>query len=104
MLISVMMILLSILCLVSCKTIGAADERSQVLSDVGDSVTLRCISPTPWFFCVWEGPRGGRVCGLRDKLDSEGHQALCGADQRLNITGESRLILKHHRDRRDTIH
>ena len=80
--------MLATLGLVSTKTIGSQDLRQSVLADQGGNVTLRCVSPSPWFFCVWEGPRGGRVCGLRDKLDTEGHQTLCGADQRLNITGE----------------
>ena len=53
------------------KTIGSLDMRQSVLAELDGNVTLRCVSPSPWFFCVWEGPQGGRVCGLRDKLDAE---------------------------------
>ena len=60
---------------------------SQILTEPGGNVTLQCVSPRPWFFCVWEGPQGVRTCGLRDKLATEGHQSLCGDDHRLNITG-----------------
>ena len=27
----------------------------------GGNATLRCVSPRPWFFCVWESP-GGDNC------------------------------------------
>ena len=80
---------------VHCQNILMEDTKfegrsQQVLVEKEGNITLRCVSPRPWFFCVWEGPQGGRVCGLRDKLTSDGHQALCGGDDRLNITGKSR--------------
>ena len=72
-----------------CKKFDSTRQQneSKILTEPGGNVTLQCVSPRPWFFCVWEGPQGVRTCGLRDKLSSEGHQALCGDDQRLNITG-----------------
>ena len=61
-------------------------EKRQVFSTLGENVTLTCTNPNPWFFCVWEGPRGDRICGLRDKLGSDQDQ-LCGKDQRFSISG-----------------
>ena len=68
-------------------------NESQILTEPGGNVTLQCVSPRPWFFCVWEGPQGVRTCGLRDKLSTEGHQSLCGDDSRLNITGTFEILL-----------
>ena len=64
-----------------------------ILAEQGTTVSLACSSlgARPWFFCVWEGPGGGRVCGLREQLQQPGHQPLCGADTRLNITGGYRV-------------
>ena len=51
----------------------------------GESLVLSCpVPPGPWFFCVWESPQGGRVCGLRHQLGGPG---LCGGRDRLSITG-----------------
>ena len=84
------MVFLTLLSSVHCQQMLMETRVSQeVMVEKEGNITLRCISPRPWFFCVWEGPHGGRVCGLRDKLASDGHQALCGADNRLNITGKN---------------
>ena len=32
-----------------------------MMVEKGGNVTLRCVSPRPWFFCVWESP-GGDKC------------------------------------------
>ena len=61
-------------------------ERRKVFSTPGENITLSCTNPSPWFFCVWEGPRGDRICGLRDKLGSDQDQ-LCGEDHRFSISG-----------------
>ena len=63
------------------------DVKPRVLSDLGANTTLSCSSlgARPWFFCVWEGPGGGRVCGLRDRL---GDSSLCGGDSRTQISGQ----------------
>ena len=61
-------------------------EKNKVFSEVGENITLTCSNPNPWFFCVWEGPQGDRVCGLRDKLGS-GQAKLCGEDHRFSISG-----------------
>ena len=60
------------------------------MAEAGTRVSLSCSSSTPWFFCVWEGPGGGRVCGLGslvtgDKGDNT--RPLCGEDTRLSIGG-----------------
>jgi len=70
------------------------DIESQVLVENGGNITLRCHSPRPWFFCVWESPVGVRVCGLRDRVgadDGAAHQSLCAGDHRLEISGNSTL-------------
>ena len=61
-------------------------EKKEVFSSLGENITLTCTNPSPWFFCVWEGPRGDRICGLRDKLGSD-QDKLCGEDHRFSISG-----------------
>ena len=61
-----------------------------MLAEEGGTATLHCSAPASWFFCVWEGPAGGRVCGLQE---AGGVAALdCGAGagaghSRLGIAG-----------------
>ena len=54
-----------------------------IMTTLENTVTLTCSSPSPWFFCVWEGPLGNRACGLKNS-----DEALCGEDRRLQISGE----------------
>merc|ERR1712013_83353 len=53
-------------------------------------VTLTCITSSPWFFCVWEGPGGDRACALRDKMGKQG-ESLCGEQDRLVVKGNSSM-------------
>ena len=68
-----------------------------ILAEQGTTVSLACSSlgARPWFFCVWEGPRGDRVCGLRT-LDTENTgedtRSLCGEETRLIIGGQMRYL------------
>ena len=62
-------------------------QQRKVYSEVGQNLTISCTNPSPWFFCVWEGPRGDRLCGLRDKLGS-GQAKLCGEEERYTISGQ----------------
>ena len=59
-----------------------------MVAEEGGAATLHCSAPASWFFCVWEGPGGGRVCGLQE---AGGVAALdCGAGAghtRLGIAG-----------------
>ena len=64
-------------------------QQRKVYSEVGQNLTISCTNPNPWFFCVWEGPRGDRLCGLRDKLGS-GQAKLCGEEERYTISGQLR--------------
>ena len=61
-------------------------QKRKIFSTLDRNLTLTCTNPSPWFFCVWEGPRGDRVCGLRDKLGS-GQAKLCGEEDRFTISG-----------------
>ena len=63
----------------------------RVHADLGANTTLSCSSldARPWFFCVWEGPGGGRVCGLRDRM---GDSTLCGGDTRTQISGQQHRV------------
>ena len=66
-----------------------------ILAEQGTTVSLGCYSPRPWFFCVWEGPRGGRVCSRRtlDTNNSGGDtRSLCGEDARLSLGGQMRYL------------
>ena len=64
-----------------------------ILAEQGTTVSLSCttLGAKPWFFCVWEAPRGGRVCGRRS-LDTEDTRSLCGEDTRLTIGGQIRYL------------
>ena len=53
---------------------------------VAESVELSCSSQAPWFFCVWEGPTGDRVCSLRSSL-GKGGGSMCGESDRLKLNG-----------------
>ena len=53
-------------------------------------VTLTCITSSPWFFCVWEGPGGERACALREKIGKQG-DSLCGEQDRLEVKGNSSM-------------
>ena len=57
-----------------------------VTTKLSESALLSCHSPSPWLFCVWAGPGGDRVCGLRDNI-GKGEGAMCGGSSRLKITG-----------------
>ena len=59
-----------------------------ILTTERSSITLSCSSPSPWFFCVWEGPRGNRVCSLKDDIGRNNDDSLCGEDNRVKISGE----------------
>ena len=64
------------------------DSNISVMSaKVSASVTLSCKSPSSWFFCVWEGPRGDRVCALREGIGNEKTGGICGNSDRLKISG-----------------
>ena len=54
---------------------------------LAEKVELSCFSPSPWFFCVWEGPRGDRVCALRSEMEN-GEEAMCGGNKKMEIKGE----------------
>ena len=69
-----------------------AKSRSTKL---GENVELSCFSPSPWFFCVWEGPRGDRVCALRSELGN-GENAMCGGNKMMEIKGENKITNENH--------
>ena len=62
---------------------------SVIFTKVSSSVTLSCNGPSPWFFCVWEGPKGDRVCALREGIGKEKAGGICGKSDRFKISGES---------------
>ena len=71
------------------KALGVESEESvikSVTAKLSESVLLSCHSPSPWLFCVWEGPRGDRVCGLRDSI-GKGEGSMCGENKKLQIKG-----------------
>ena len=72
------------------KALGVESEESVIKSvstPLSEPVLLSCHSPSPWLFCVWEGPRGDRVCGLRDRV-GKGEGSMCGGSSRLKLTGQ----------------
>ena len=57
-----------------------------VATTLSSSVVLSCDSQAPWFFCVWEGPTGERVCSLRSDIGREGGD-MCGESHRMTLQG-----------------
>ena len=53
---------------------------------LSESVEISCHRPSSWFFCVWEGPRGDRVCSLRSNI-GKGEGSMCGGNDRMKIKG-----------------
>ena len=61
--------------------------RNSVRTELSDLVELSCSSSSPWFFCVWEGPRGDRVCSLRSNIH-QGGGTMCGVSEKLKMKGK----------------
>ena len=59
---------------------------------LAEKVELSCFSPSPWFFCVWEGPRRDRVCALRSEIGKE-EKAMCGGVDMMEIQGEIPILI-----------
>ena len=51
------------LCLLAGEA-GAVTVETRVTEEPSQTV-LTCGGETEWFFCVWEGPRGDRLCSVR---------------------------------------
>ena len=52
------------------------------------NVTLVCDSESPWFFCVWESPQGGRLCSVQSPGE-QGAVTNSGAGDRLRLGGNN---------------
>ena len=61
--------------------------RNSVRTELSELVELSCSSSSPWFFCVWEGPRGDRVCSLRSNIH-QGGGTMCGVSEKLKMKGK----------------
>ena len=65
-----------------------------VLAKLSQEVQLSCGSLSPWFFCVWEGPKGDRVCALREDAEEHREQTgMCGGAGRLHIRGKTSGVM-----------
>merc|ERR1712130_613596 len=62
--------------------------NKKVSTKLFESVELSCSSNSPWFFCVWEGPRGDRVCSLRSAIKTGGG-SMCGQNEKMEIKGNA---------------
>ena len=81
--------LISLMSIQSMLTTSAmTSDTENTSAKVSDLVTLSCKSSSPWFFCVWEGPKGDRVCALRAGVDKGQTGGICGSDDRLRISGK----------------
>ena len=66
-----------------------AEVQVHIMS-TNKEVILSCITTSPWFLCVWEGPYGERACTLRNKISVHGN-SLCGEQDRLEVRGNSSI-------------
>ena len=70
-------------------------QATKILLDSHDTVTnqsqsLTCSSESPWFFCVWEGPLGGRLCSVQSRDGQVSNSDACGdGDGRFQLLGNS---------------
>ena len=74
------------------QTMLGEEEPSQ-------SLLLTCGGEAEWFFCVWEGPGGDRLCSVRARQGEEEVKAgTCGhEDSRLELVGnrtECQLLIR----------
>ena len=77
------------MCLVLC--IRYVEGKTQVYSiSSNKEVTLSCLTTSPWFFCVWEGPGGERACALRVMMEKQGI-SFCGDQDKLEVRGNSSM-------------
>ena len=60
-----------------------------MVSEEPSQTLLTCGGEVEWFFCVWEGPRGDRLCSVRArKGEEEVKDGTCGyEDSRLELVG-----------------
>ena len=72
-----------------------------VATNLSSSVVLSCNSQAPWFFCVWEGPRGDRICSLRSNIGRQGDRDRCGESHRMNIQGRIATYIDFTKLRRE---
>jgi len=89
-----LLLMTSILMMVEGRQSGARLHQWDLLdlpsmAKLGGPATLVCRSPSPWFFCVWEGPDRSRACGLVGSGGGIEQPHMCGGSQRLKITGNS---------------
>ena len=53
------------------------------LVEEGGTVSLSCVSTTPWFLCVWTTPLSYRVCSVQESHPVQ----VCGGDSRITVQG-----------------
>ena len=92
-------ILYSSLCLLSLLSGGARSLTVHTeVSEEPSQTILTCGGQEEWFFCVWEGPRGDRLCSVRArKGQDEVKEETCGYEgSRLELVGnrtECQLVI-----------
>ena len=87
-------IIYNTVCLLSLLSGGARGARGDLtvqatVSQESSQTLLTCGGQTEWFFCVWEGPRGDRLCSVRArKGQDEVKDETCGYEgSRLELVG-----------------
>ena len=49
--------------------------RLGTITREGSPLTLSCSSSSPWFFCLWHSPVGGKQCAIQeDQVITLAHQ------------------------------
>ena len=71
---------------VSCMNIVSSSPTSGSLMTLGSQVRLSCSSDSPWFFCLWHSPDGGKQCAIQESSPT----SVCTSSPQLVLWGTTR--------------
>ena len=62
---------------------------SSILVEEGGTVSFLCQADQRWFLCLWNSPRGSKVCAIQES--EEGASQVCQGDPRIRVQGDSTM-------------
>ena len=64
----------------------SSSPPSGSLMTLGSKVRLSCSSDSPWFFCLWHSPDGGKQCAIQESSPT----SVCTSSPQLVLWGTTR--------------